>query len=192
MADDEEAILSRRKLLIAGALSGAAFGVGRSAFAQGPMPCLSRPQPPLRGQFSRARGRVMIPREQIPDAVRSQIPNPGICAAGVGASAWRIRLSLRGSLWAAEGDRHGDPWTFLATNWSIDVAPPTMSELVSLADRAWREPAPPTRATANGEVLAIADGDEHYFRQSDGPIRGGAAEALITRLRAIANEGRPR
>jgi hypothetical protein len=197
--DDEDAILSRRKLLIAGALSGAAFGIaGPSAFAQPqPMPCLSPPPSRPPASFSPLPGRRNTPIEQVPEAVRGHLEHGMIYAAGGGQTStpWRIRVSQWGTMWAGESDEQGGrSFAPLAREWTTGVLNPTLSELFAIADRAWREraPRPGSPTTSYGEVLAMREGNDVFFRDGYGPFRGGAPQELIARLREIANAARPR
>ncbi|MCC6874255.1 MAG: hypothetical protein IT378_08085 [Sandaracinaceae bacterium] len=185
--EDTSAILSRRELLIAGAVAGVA--VAASASAQ---PCLSQVAPPPTVMFSRDPGRRNTPLDRLPPAIQGPLMHLTIYAAGGGLTSrpWRIRLSLYGNLSAAEGDRAGGSSAgTLPRNWETQVSERELREIVALADRAWREPRQPSaHPTADyDEVLAMRDGDEVFFVQGFGPLRGGAVEALIARLRAVAN-----
>lgn len=195
--DDRHAILSRRRLLIAGALSGAALASGSSAFAQGPEPCLSAPVRPPPAPFSREPGRIQTPIERIPEEIHRHLWPEGIYAAGGGSASapWRISLSLAGLLEAAESDERGARATgVLQRQWFVHVPAAAMREIVALADRTWRElrPQPRHPSTSYSEVLAIRDHRAAYFFDGRGAIRGGAAEALIARVRETANAQRPR
>lgn len=192
LVDDEDAILSRRNLLIAGALS----LVAPRALAQ-PMPCLAPPPADPPASFSRAPGRIDTPLERIPEVVRNHLEHLTIYIAGGGMSStpWRVKLSLWGTLWGAEGDQHGGPsWGRLEREWTTGLLAPQLRELVAIADRVWRErvrpPSDPT--TSYGEVIAMRDGSEAFFRDGYGPIQSGAGRELIARLRELANRARPR
>lgn len=192
--DDEDAklILSRRQLLVAGAISGVTLATA-GASAQS-TPCLAPPRPPL--TFSQAPGRRNTPRDRIPAVIRNQLSDRMIYAAGGGMTStpWRILLSLHRTLTAAEGNQPGGAsYGTLPITWSTRLLEPEARDLVTLADRAWREQRSPNQhPTADyDEVLAMRDGDEHFFAQGFGPLRGGAVEELIARLRAAANASRP-
>ncbi|MCZ7684873.1 MAG: hypothetical protein M5U28_41315 [Sandaracinaceae bacterium] len=52
----------------------------------------------------------------------------------------------------------------------------------------------PTQPPADGrlrQVLAMRDGDDYFFAQGFGPLRGGAAEELVRALRRAADAARP-
>lgn len=190
--EDRDAILSRRQLLVAGALVGA--GLAAPALAQ-PQVCLSPPVPVQR--FSQEPGRRSTPLSRVPEVIRAGLPNQAIYAAGGGltSTAWRVVLEVSGRVTAGRGDSPGGPSHGpLPITWSAGVPFAQVRELVQLADRVWREARSPNlHPTADyDEVLAMRDDGDVFFAQGFGRLRGGAAEQLIARLRRVADEARPR
>lgn len=189
--EDAQRILSRRQLLVASALSGATLAAA-GASAQ-PGPCLA---PPPQPRFSRAPGRRATPRDRVPAVIREWLVDGTLYAAGGGLTSvpWRVVLSLEGTLRAGVGDRPGGAsHAALATLWATRLMELELQRILEIADRAWREARPPTRRpTADyDEVLAMRDGDDHFFAQGFGPLRGGAAEELVRALRRAADAARP-
>jgi hypothetical protein len=188
--EDRAAILSRRRLLVAGALSG--IGIAATALAQ-PQVCLSPPVPVQR--FSREPGRRNTPLARVPEVIRARLPNQAIYAAGGGLTSepWRVVLETGGRMTAGRGDSGGPSHGSLPITWAATVPFAQVREIVVLGDRAWREDRSPTRhPTADyDEVLAMRDDGEVFFAQGFGPLRGGAAELLLTRLRQLADATRP-
>jgi hypothetical protein len=190
--NDDDAILSRRALLIAGALT----AIGASRTLAQPQPCLSvvaRPDV----EFSQAPGRRLTPLDQIPPGLLAHLAPSTIVAFGHGPrrSPWRVVLSLTGQLSAAESDRRGArPLEELPRNWSAAPSHTEMSAIVELADRMWRDPPPsgiPGLEPAYAETIALRDRDQALCVLGDGPL-GHTAAPLIARLRALANAARLR
>lgn len=110
------------------------------------------------------------------------------------STPWRVVLRLSGALTAGEGRRPaGASYGELARSWSARVDEVELRRIVEIANRAWREARPPNRRpTADyDEVLAMRDGDDYFFAQGFGPLRGGAAEELVRALRRAADAARP-
>lgn len=190
--DDHAAILSRRELLIATALSGAARAAPASAQPDyDPLPCLSSvpclvpPPPPPEVSFSTAPGRILSPYDRLPATRRRHASGIFAAGEGPGRSLGTSRSASTAAAVIAGAERR------LPLRWSALLTTETMRELVALADRAWREPRrPPRRASSEyDEVRALWDADGSTFvLQGAGRIVGGAAGDLITRLRSIAEE----
>jgi hypothetical protein len=130
-------------------------------------------------------------RSQLPAAIQPLLPRRGIYAAGGGlvSSAWRVVLTLEGELTAGRAPGSNAPSTGKLTDErSRMVAGADLAAIFALADRVWREKRGPNLSpTADyDEIIAIVDGDEAYFLEGFGPIRGGAAAELIARLRELA------
>jgi hypothetical protein len=132
--------------------------------------------------------RPTMPRDKLPKVVQPLLPARGIYAAGGGTTSapWRVTLTLDGDL-AAGAATSGDSFADMKTSKKkLDEA--TLREAVALADRAWREPRPaPTHPTADyDEIIIFVDGKDAWLIEGYGPLAGGAAEALMTRLRQLS------
>ncbi len=189
---DEAAIRSRRQLLIASALAS-----GAAATAAMCKPCLSiaRPEPCLSvpmqrmAEFSRA-PRPVTAAANIAPALLDRTRSVAIYAAGGGLTStpWRVELDLLGHCLAARGTSPGQSSLgHLPDQRRSMLSTEELTGIVGLADRVWREPrSPNTQPTADyDEVLLFRDGAEQFFLQGFGPFRGGAAQELIARLRAL-------
>jgi hypothetical protein len=130
------------------------------------------------------------PRTVVPDEVLALLPWKGIYAAGGGSSspAWRVVVTLEGDLRAGSNARPGSSTTALLDKTRTKLTPDALTQLLKLADRAWREK--PARGASMGddyfETLVVADGEEVFLLDPKGPITGGAAAALLTALKAHA------
>lgn len=129
----------------------------------------------------------------LPEAIRPLLPRQGIYAAGGGltSSAWRVVLSLDGNLVSGEARGAGKPsFGTMDQERARRIGGRKLAAVFDLADRVWREEREPTLSpTADyDEIIAIVDGDECFFLQGFGPIRGGAAAELIERLRELAGD----
>jgi len=135
--------------------------------------------------------RTATARAELPEAIRPLLPAQGIYAAGGGltSSGWRVVLSLDGSLYGGLAKGAGKPsFGPMDEEHRREVGGRELAAVFALADRVWREKREPSLSpTADyDEVVAIVDGDDAFFLQGFGPIRGGAAAELIERLRKLA------
>ena len=189
---DEAAIRSRRRVLITGALVG-----GAATAAAMCKPCLSvaRPEPCLNvamqrtAEFSRT-ARPLTAAANVPAALLERTQSVAIYAAGGGLTStpWRVEIDLYGHCLAARGTSAGQSSLgHLADQRRTVLLSEALSPIVALADRVWREPREPnTQPTADyDEVLLFRDGEDLFYLQGFGPIRGGSAQQLIERLRAF-------
>jgi hypothetical protein len=131
------------------------------------------------------------PRADLPEAIRPLLPERGIYAAGGGltSSGWRIALSIDGSLEGGRAKGANKPsFGEMDDKVSKKIGGRDLAAVFALADEVWREKREPNLSpTADyDEIIAIVDGDEAFFLQGYGPIRGGSAADLIERLRALA------
>lgn len=189
---DEAAIRSRRKILIAGMLAGGAATA--SAMCK---PCLSvaHPEPCLSVAMARVAEFARTPRPltaaaNVPPALIERTQAIAIYAAGGGLTSvpWRVELDLYGHCLAGRGTSAGQSSLgHLPDQRRSMLSAEELTPIVAIADRAWREPREPNaQPTADyDEVLLFRDGDELFYLQGFGPIRGGAAQQLIERLRAL-------
>lgn len=178
---DEVAILSRRRALIATALTGAA-ALG-TACPPPPMPCLSPPVPAPRVTFTQG-DRPAIRYGTLPPGVLAHLPPVAVYVSrGVSASPpQRYVLDFYGVLVAREGARE----------WTVNLSTAQIEALARVADRVWREGrATNPNPTDGDEVIVLRDRGEGFIVAGSGALRGGAAEELVTRLRALAETGRP-
>jgi hypothetical protein len=152
-------------------------------------------------------------RNDLPDDILALLPWQGIYAVSGGtiSPAWRVVVTLSGDLRAGSNGKPGASTTAVIDKKRRRLDVPTLTEIVTLADRAWREDeggkkkpkgrdkgnaAPPPAAakvSANpfvdvdyGEFLIIADGAQIFVLHSQGPITRPAAAALIKRLQSEA------
>jgi hypothetical protein len=89
---------------------------------------------------------------------------------------------------AGEGKKSGASSIDLPDERKKTLPEGELQALLDLADRAWREERSPNpHPTADyDEILILADGDDTFFLEGFGPLRGGAAEKLIAKLRAAS------
>lgn len=177
---DAAAILSRRRALIATALTGAAV-LGTACPA--PMPCLSPPVPAPRVTFTQG-DRPAVPYGTLPPGVLAHLPPVAVYVSrGVSATPpQRYVLDFYGVLTASEGARE----------WRVNVSTAQIEALARVADRVWREGrATNPNPTDGDEVIVLRDRGEGFIVAGSGVLRGGAAEELVARLRALAETGRP-
>lgn len=132
--------------------------------------------------------RPTLPREKLPKVVQPLLPDRGIYAAGGGSTSapWRVTLTLDGDLVAGAATSGASFADMKTSRKKLD--PATLREVVTLADRAWREPREaPTHPTADyDEIVIFVDGKDAWLIEGYGPLAGGAAEALMTRLRKLS------
>jgi len=132
--------------------------------------------------------RPTMAREKLPKVVQPLLPERGIYAAGGGASsaAWRVTLTLGGDLVAGAATSGASFADMKTSEKKLDAT--TLREVVTLADRAWREPrTPPAHPAADyDEIVIFVDGKDAWLIEGYGPLSGGAAEALVTRLRRLS------
>ncbi len=136
-----------------------------------------------------ARGeRPTLPREKLPKVVQPLLPERGIYAAGGGLTSapWRIRLTLAGELRAGTAKSGASFADMQESTKKIDEA--TLRGVLEVADRAWRERREPNlHPTADyDEILIFVDGNDAWLVEGYGPLRGGAAEELVARLRKLS------
>jgi hypothetical protein len=147
--------------------------------------CTAAASPP---GFSRA-PRHAEARASLPKALQPLVPAHGIYAAGGGltSGAWRVVVTLDGDLRAGSDTKHGASSIMLADTKHAKLDAAAVADLVTLADRAWREERKANlHPTADyDELLIVADGDDVFELEGYGPIRGGAAEELVGRLHAL-------
>ena len=133
----------------------------------------------------RAHGRDVVPEE-----VLALLPWQGIYAHGSGLSApsWRVVVTLEGDMRSGSNARPGSSPTALVDKKRIKLAPAVLAELVALSDGAWREKTPRVRPASPdyGELLVVADGADVFLLDPKGPIIGGIAEQLLSRLKMEA------
>lgn len=186
--EDREAILSRRQFLIAGALSGIATATSacaapRACLAALPGAVSTAPLPEPLLSFSRAPGRNNTPHDRVRDDIRRVLQDDSVYATWRASSVrWQVRLSLHGTIQVYYGNKR-------VTIFENTVDMPTLTAIVELADRAWREVRPFgfARAPDPDVVLAMRDEDDIFVGH---PVSGSAAEALLVRLRAEAERAR--
>ena len=127
-------------------------------------------------------------RDKLPKVVQPLLPERGIYAAGGGTTSapWRVTLSLDGKLAAGAASSGASFADMKTTETKLDEA--TLREVVALADRAWREPrTAPAQPTADyDEIVVFVDGKDAWLIEGYGPLAGGAAEALVARLRKLS------
>ncbi len=136
-----------------------------------------------------ARGeRPTVPRDKLPKVVQPLLPGRGIYAAGGGLTSapWRIRLTLAGELRAGTAKAGGSFVEMTERIKRLDET--TLRGVIELADRAWREQREPNlHPTADyDEILIFVDGKDGWLVEGYGPLRGGAAEELVARLRKLS------
>ncbi|HEY0708093.1 MAG TPA: hypothetical protein VGG33_14915 [Polyangia bacterium] len=147
-------------------------------------------------------------RNDVPEDILALLPWQGIYAVAGGtiSPAWRVVVTSSGDLRAGSSAKPGASTTALIDKKRRKLDLATLTELVTLADRAWREtdggkkktvaktpPAPlpkvpenPLEAVDYGEFLVIADGPQVFVLDPQGPITRPAAAALIKRLQVEA------
>jgi hypothetical protein len=138
-------------------------------------------------EFARSE-RPTMTRDRLPKVVQPLLPERGIYAAGGGltSSPWRIRVTLAGELRAGSAQSGGSFAEMQETTRKLDET--EVRALVELADRAWREKREPNlHPTADyDEIVIFVDGNEAWLVEGFGPLRGGAAEELVARLRKLS------
>ncbi|HKA90599.1 MAG TPA: hypothetical protein VKE22_23220 [Haliangiales bacterium] len=143
--------------------------------------CAQRPE------FARGE-RPTIARDKLPKVVQPLLPERGIYAAGGGtiSAPWRIRLTLDGELRAGAAKAGASFADMSETTAKLDE--PALRGVLELADRAWREKREPNlHPTADyDEILIFVDGNDAWLVEGYGPLRGGAAEELVARLRGLS------
>jgi hypothetical protein len=135
--------------------------------------------------------RRVKPRAELPEAIQSLLPRQGIYAAGGGltSSAWRVVLDLDGELYGGSAKGANKPsFGAMDEEQRRRISGRELASVIALADEVWREKREPNLSPIADydEIVAIVDGDEAFFLQGYGPIRGGAAAELIERLRGLA------
>ena len=132
--------------------------------------------------------RPTVPRDKLPKVVQPLLPERGIYAAGGGTTSppWRVTLTLDGDLVAGAATSAASFADMKTSKKKLDEA--TLREVVTLADRAWREPREaPAHPTADyDEIVIFVDGKDAWLIEGYGPLVGGAAEALMARLRKLS------
>lgn len=149
------------------------------------------PPPP---EFSREPGRILTPLDRVPSELLTRPRNPGICAAGGGHAwiPWWVSFEMHGLLEVGRGDGPGPITSAVPRRRSEHLSYPTVQQVLSLADRTWRERRTRPTGASRGyrEVLAIRDGTAAYLLDVPWPIRGGAAAELVALLRELARAPR--
>ncbi|HEY0712533.1 MAG TPA: hypothetical protein VGF45_07660 [Polyangia bacterium] len=152
-------------------------------------------------------------RNDLPDDILALLPWQGIylVTGGTVSPASRVVVTSSGDLRAGSSGKPGASTTALIDKKRRHLDLPTLTEIVALADRAWREseggrkkgkgkpsagsttPTPPAKIEADpfsavdyGEFLIIADGAHVFVLDGQGPISRPGAAALIKRLQSEA------
>jgi hypothetical protein len=143
---------------------------------------------PTKAAFSRKPRRAQ-PRTVLSDDLQALMPWQGIYAAGSGVAspAWRVVVTVEGDLRAGSNAKPGSSPIALVDKKRRKLEPAVLADLMKLADRAWREKRGKDDENPEySEMLVVADGADVFQLDGKGPVKGGAAEELVQRLKAEA------
>jgi hypothetical protein len=131
-------------------------------------------------------------RDSLPAALRPQLPVRGLYAAGGGivSGAWRavVDLDSQQLSWGRSASHGSSSIGAMEREGNAPLSSGDLTELIGLADTAWREPPevdPPDPIVDYGEILVLCDGEQVFFHDGYGPITLPAAAAVLARLKAL-------
>jgi hypothetical protein len=138
--------------------------------------------------------RASQPRAKLAAAIQPLLPKRGLYAAGGGfmSTPWRIVVELddhgTATLRAGKGTQRGGSSDGPMTETTRQLDAATTADVMDCGNRAWREKREPNLhpIADYDEVLAVLDGDDTFWLEGFGPIRGGAAEQCIAKLSTLA------
>ena len=149
--------------------------------------CAARQEPRIR------RAEVVITsRAEVPAEYQKLLPKHGVFVTGGGEKSpvYRIVVDTDAKTIYTGKAPAATPLTgALAEERTRELTPPNEQHLMQLANEAKAEPAPaqpPERVKGYDEIFVVADGDELFFVQGNGPIKRPKTVEAIEALRAAA------
>lgn len=136
--------------------------------------------------------RTSISRRELPEELRPLIPQHGVYLGGGGekSEVFRVVVDTDAKTIFAGKSPGGTPLHGkLAEERTRELTPRNEEHLMKLCADAWAEPAPttpPDPVEGYDEFFVVADGDELFFVQGNGPIKRPKTVQAIEALRAAA------
>ena len=146
------------------------------------------PQPP-----SKSATPDSTPRDKLPRALQTAVPQHGIYAAGGGlmSSPWRVVVDTdANTIFGGSGKQAGESsLDRLEHERTQPLTPRNRDHLMALANDAWSEQPTSTNPAPQAdydEILIVADGERCFYLDGYGPIKRPLAAKVIEELRAAA------